>query len=177
MAAQQSNTLSVTPTTNDLVARIDRAWSTLEAALANADEKVLTTIDRDDWSVKDHLAHLEAWERYLLALLERRSPSRAIGIDLATIQATDDDALNELIREPTKAQPLSQVLDDLRCTHERLLAAVAVLPEDDLARLATDYQPVELAGDQDSIARWIAHICDEHLQEHIVWIQQLTANG
>jgi hypothetical protein len=83
----------------------------------------------------------------LLALLERRSPSAAIGIDLATLRSTEDDALNELLIEPTNGQPLSQVLADLRCTHQRLLAVIAALPEDDLARLAVDYQPEELADD------------------------------
>ena len=83
-----------------------------------------------------------------------------------------DDPLNELIREPTKEQPLSQVLADLRRTHEQLLAVVAALPEADLERLAADYQPEELAGDTDSIADWIAHICDEHLRDHVGWIQR-----
>jgi hypothetical protein len=43
-------------------------------------------------------------------------------------------------------------------------------------RLAADYQPEELAGDQDSIARWIDHICDEHLRDHVAWIGELTAS-
>ena len=41
-------------------------------------------------------------------------------------------------------------------------------------RLAADYQPEELAGDTDSIAGWIDHICDEHLRDHVGWIRQLT---
>ena len=68
------------------------------------------------------------------------------------------------------------MLADLRGTHGRLLAAVAAVPEDDLDRLAADYQPEELAGDQDSLARWIDHICDEHLRDHVGWIGQLTAS-
>jgi hypothetical protein len=66
------------------------------------------------------------------------------------------------------------VLADLRRTHEQLLAVVVALPEADLERPAADYQPEELAGDTDSIADWIAHICDEHLRDHVGWIQQLT---
>ena len=135
----------------------------------------MTTPSRDGWSVKDHLAHLEGWERYLLALLERRSPSVAIGIGLATLRSTDDDALNELLVEPTRSQPLAQVLADLRHTHEQLLAVIAALPEGDLARHAADYQPDERAEDTDSIAGWIAHICDEHLRDHVVWIQAIVA--
>jgi hypothetical protein len=150
-------------------------WATLEGVIDGSSEEALTTPGGDGWSVKDHLAHIEGWERYLLALLERRSPSTAIGLDLATVRSTADDPLNELIIEPTKEQPLSQVLADLRRTHERLLAVIAALPEDELERLAADYQPEELADDTDSIAGWIAHICDEHLRDHVDWIQRLTA--
>ena len=66
------------------------------------------------------------------------------------------------------------MLADLRRTHERLLAVIGDLPEDDLERLAADYQPEELAGDTDSIAGWITHICDEHLRDHVTWIRRLT---
>ena len=166
-----------TPTKADLVARITRAWSTLEETLAGVNEATAATPGADRWSIKDHLAHIEGWERYLLAVLERRSPTAAVGSDLATFRSTEEDPLNELLIEPTKAQPYSRVLTDLRRTHERLLAAVASVPDADLGRLAADYQPEELAGDTDSIARWIDHICDEHLRDHVGWIQQLTVSS
>jgi hypothetical protein len=177
MAEQLADAFAATPTKADMIERIDRAWASLEETLASSDEAALAAPSDDDWCVKDHLSHIEGWERYLLAVLERRSPSSAIGIDLATLRSTDDDGLNELVREPSKAQPLSQVLADLRQTHEQLVAAVAALPEEDLERLAADYQPEELAGDTDSIAGWITHICDEHLQEHVAWIQNRCASS
>ena len=138
MAELTTDTFAATPTKADLIEGINRAWSNLERTIAGSDEEVLTTPGGDRWSVKDHLAHIEGWERYLLALLERRSPSAALGIDLATLRSTEDDPLNELIIEPTKAQPLSRVLADLRRTHERLLSVIAALPEGDLERLAAD---------------------------------------
>jgi len=177
VAEQPTDAFAATPTKADLIEGINGAWSNLEVVIAGSSEEALTTPGGDGWSVKDHLAHIEGWERYLLALLERRSPSTAIGIDLATVRSTADDPLNELIIEPTKAQPLSQVLAGLQRTHEQLLAVVAALPEGDLERLAADYQPEELADDTDSIAGWIAHICDEHLRDHVDWIQGLTAGS
>jgi hypothetical protein len=175
VAEQTMDVFAATPTKANVIESINRAWSNLEGVLAGSGEEALTTPGGDRWAVKDHLAHIEGWERYLLALLERRSPSAAIGIDLTTLRSTEDDALNELLIEPTKGQSLAQVLADLRRTHERLLAVVAALPEDDLERLAADYQPEELADDTDSIGGWIAHICDEHLRDHVNWMQRLTA--
>ena len=177
MAEQMTDAFAATPTKADLIEGITSAWSTLERMITDSDEEALTKPGGDGWSVKDHLAHIEGWERYLLALLERRSPSAALGIDLATVRSTADDPLNELVRESTKEQPLSQVLTDLRRTHEQLLAVVAALPEGDLERLAADYQPDELADDTDTVGGWIAHICDEHLRDHVGWIQQLIASS
>ena len=177
VAEQSTDAFADTPTKADIIERISHAWSILEGALAGSDEEALATPGCDGWSVKDHLAHLEGWERYLLALLERRSPSTALGIDLATYRSTEDDLLNELIREPTKVHPFSQVRADLRRTHERLLAVVAALPEGDLEQLAAHFQPDELADDTDSIAVWITHVCDEHLREHVDWIQRLTVSS
>ena len=176
MAELTTDTFAATPTKADLIEGINRAWSNLERTIAGSDEEVLTTPGGDRWSVKDHLAHIEGWERYLLALLERRSPSAAIGIDLATLRSTEDDALNELFIEPTKEQSLSQVLADMRRTHEQLLAAIAALPEGELLQVAADYQPEELADDTDSIGGWITHICDEHLRDHVDWMQRLSAS-
>ena len=177
MTVQPTDTFAAAQTKADVIEGINRAWLNLEGVLAGSGEEALTTPGGDRWSVKDHLAHIESWERYLLALLERRSPSAAIGIDLATLRSTEDDALNERLIEPTKEQPLSQVLADMRRTHQQLLAAIAALPEDDLERLAADYQPEELADDTDSISVWIVHICDEHLRDHVGWIQRLTASS
>ncbi|MDF3042409.1 MAG: hypothetical protein K0Q71_5115 [Thermomicrobiales bacterium] len=174
MAEQTTGAAATTPTQADLIESLDGAWSNLEGAIAGTGEEALTTPGDDGWSVKDHLAHIEGWERYLLALLERRSPSAAIGIDLTTVRSTADDPLNEMIIEPTKEQPLSQVLADLRLTRERLRVVIAALPEDDLKRLAADNQPEELADDTDSIAVWIDHICAEHLRDHVNWIRRLT---
>jgi hypothetical protein len=174
---QATDAFAATPMKVDLIERINRVWATLDEALAGWGEDALTTPGGDGWSVKDHLAHIEGWERYLLAIIERRSPSTALGIDLATYRSTEDDPLNELIREPTREQPLPQVLADLRRTHLRLLAVVAALPEGDLERLATHFQLEELADDTVAITGWIAHICDEHLREHGDWIQRLTGSS
>ena len=88
MTEQATDAFAATPTKADLIERINRVWVTLEGALAGWGEDALTTPGGDGLSVKDHLAHVEGWERYLLAILERRSPSTALGIDLATYRST-----------------------------------------------------------------------------------------
>lgn len=175
MSTQASSTVSPTPAKAAMMEGIDQAWPVLEAAIRDIDEETFTTTGPDGWSVKDHLAHLEVWERYLLAVLERRSPSSAIGIDLDTIRTTDDDTLNALLVAPTRAQSADQVLAALRDTHVRLRTVIAALPDGDLERLVAGYQPDELGDDTGTITAWITHICDEHLRDHTGWIQELNA--
>lgn len=174
VTADTTNTVATSPTKADVLAGINRAWAALDEAITSADEEMLTKTMRDGWSTKDHLAHIEVWERYVLALLERQSPSAAIGLDLDTIRTTDDDTLNALLVAPTGAQSVAQVLTGLRDTHKRLLAAIAELPEGDLDLLAAHYQPDELGDDTDTIAGWITHVCDEHLRDHVGWIRTLV---
>ena len=100
MAAESTETVA-TKKKAELIAGIDQTWATLEAALAATSEEMSTTVGRDGWSVKDHLAHIEGWERFLLAVLARQSPSGAIGIDLGTLRSTDDDTLNPVIEPGT----------------------------------------------------------------------------
>jgi DinB superfamily len=173
MTMQATGTVAESPKKAEIIEAIERTWSALEESITGADEETLSTIGRDGWSVKDHLAHIEVWERYLLALLERRSPSAAIGIDLETMRTADDDNLNALLVAPTRTQSIDRVLTDLRDTHGCLMAVIAALPEGDLEQLPSHYQPDELGEDTDTIAGWITHICDEHLRDHVEWIRDL----
>ena len=63
MTEQATDAFADTPTKADLIERINRVWVTLEWALAGWGEDALATPGGDGWWVKDHLAHIEGWER------------------------------------------------------------------------------------------------------------------
>src|SRR5262245_25557999 len=143
---------SVSPDRADILACIDCAWDDSEAVIRDIGADAMSRPGDGGWSAKDHLAHVEAWERYLLAVLERRSPSAAIGLDLATYQAASEDAQNELLREQTRTQPLANVLSNLRQTRQQLRAAVVSLPADDLSKPVAVIMPDELGGEAGTLA-------------------------
>ena len=162
------------PTKAELMARIHRARSALEAAIAGASEAHLTAPgDPGGWSVKDHLAHLAIWEQSLLALLEGRSRSATIGIDAVTYETTDIDGLNALLYEHHRDRPLAEVLDLFHRSHDQVLAALAPLTDVDLLRPYSHYQPDETPFNPDPVVGWIAGNTFEHFEEHLAAIRSL----
>lgn len=56
----------------ELVARIEAAWNALEAQIAQYPEDVLTgPTDAAGWTIRDHLAHLTAWEASVLGFIQK----------------------------------------------------------------------------------------------------------
>ena len=159
----------------ELMERIHRTRSELEAAIDGASEARLTTPGgADGWSIKDHLAHVATWEKSLLALLEGRSRPAAVGVDAATYAATDTDGLNAIIHERNKDRPLPDVLDDFRHTHERLLAVLAPLTDDDLHKPYSHYQPNDPPHNPDPVVYWIAGNTYGHYEEHVAAVRALA---
>jgi uncharacterized damage-inducible protein DinB len=52
------------------------------------------------WSVKDNLAHLAAWERFMLLYhLQSHPPHEAMQVGEATMEQAGEDGLNAIIHE------------------------------------------------------------------------------
>ncbi len=83
-----------------------------------------------DWSLKDLLAYLGAWETHFLDWYDRRDSLQQPA--LAVTQA-EIDRLNQQIYESNKDRPLRDVIAGFRATHIRLLKTLASTPEEELA--------------------------------------------
>jgi hypothetical protein len=123
----------------ELMARIDREWAALEQTIAPLSQAQMTTSGTGGWSAKDLLAHISAWEHVLLVVdLQGGTFAAAAGMDEATSAATEhmtaETGLNDYFYERDKALPLSEVLANLRATHQQVLAALEPLDDADLRR-------------------------------------------
>ena len=90
---------------NAQMQRIEASWNQL-AELVNQvqDADGLTKVGADGWSVKDHLAHVAAWEHSLLALIEGRDRPAGMGL---SEPLQEIDPINEAIRE-NESMPRAQ---------------------------------------------------------------------
>lgn len=152
----------------DLRDQIDRTWNEL---LDVAQAKGLATSGRDGWAVKDHLTHVAAWEISLLALIEGRDRTKAMGIE--HLQSEDEDDLNRLIFEMHREKSPAEAERFLRETHAQLMAALDKLKPGDLDRPYSHFQPVD-RDEHRPVLEWVAGNTYDHYAEHTGWIKELA---
>jgi hypothetical protein len=165
-------------TKSDLLNRIGDAWKGLDELVSALPETRLTTAGPDGWSVKDHLAHISAWEESLIALLEGRDRDAAVGLvgPEAESAGHDVDAINAAIQRRSKERSASDVLTTFLATHTRCVARIEALSDEDLARPYSHYQPNDLPPNANPVIGWIAGNTYEHYDEHASWIAKLLTN-
>jgi hypothetical protein len=111
------------------------AW---EALVAQVGEAHLTDPGVEgDWSVKDVIAHIAAYEEWTADQLRAvaRGEREAYISDAipAAARGLDVDARNAIIFEATRTQSLAKGLAQARATFDGLVAAIEALPEDALS--------------------------------------------
>jgi uncharacterized damage-inducible protein DinB len=94
----------------------------LLSAIDNLSDELMTEPSLDGWSVKDHLAHLAAWDEIRASEVARISA----GHDSAWRMTGDQDAaFNALATDLRRALSLDQVRWELETSRQRLLDAIS----------------------------------------------------
>lgn len=156
-----------------LLDRISRSREALESTIRGLDEGRLLAVGPEGWSVRDHLAHLTAWRRKVLAVINNEPPWQGLGVSEEEYNSADVDRLNAEIHERDRQQPLAQVLAEFRGVHRSLVEAVKELTEDDLNRPYSMMYGDPDKPDQRRLEEGIAANTWEHDDEHNVWIRAL----
>jgi len=161
--------------TEELLERIANGWAALNQRIAPLSSAQLTAPGPDDgWSVKDHLAHLATWEGMLIALLEGKPIHSAFGLSRAEYDALEStDALNAVIAGQNSGKSLDEVLRWRDETHARLVTMIAALPDEDLSKPISFFQPDD--PDERPVLRKIIGDTYKHYTEHLPWIEAIIA--
>lgn len=157
---------------NSEVARIETSWTGLVSLVDDLGPAGLTLTGADGWAVKDHLAHIAAWEHSLLALVEKRDRVEAMGLQEP---AGDTDAINRSLWELHRNQTPDEAVAYFHDTHARLMRALGKLSDADLQLPYNHYQPhaPRDAADNRPVGDWVAGNTYEHYAEHTGWLNQL----
>jgi hypothetical protein len=155
--------------------RIETSWNEL-VELVNQVQAAggLTQVGADGWSVKDHLAHIGAWEHSLLALIEGRD--RLAGMGLREPVDENTDAVNEAVRKVHENDTGDEALGYFRDAHAQLVAALGKLSDADLKQPYNHYQPSD-ADQKRPVVDWVGGNTYEHYAEHVGWINQLLSES
>jgi Mycothiol maleylpyruvate isomerase N-terminal domain len=156
--------------------RIHRTWGSLDDFCRELSDEQMSSGGPDGWTVKDHVAHIAAWQLSLAALLERRDRQAALG--LKAFSTTDWDGQNEVMLRrhrplvPTEARALELG------SRAMVLGALESLSDDDLGRPYSDFQPQDLRTSfptsQDCLVHWIMGSIEDHVGEHLLSMRPLV---
>ena len=153
---------------------IEAAWKQL-AELVNEVEEAggLSQAGADGWTVKDHLAHVAAWEHSLLALIQGHDRESAMGLSEARERIDD---VNEAVRKLHETDTADEALGYFRDSHAKLVAALEKLSDADLQKPYSHYQPSD-ADEKRPVIGWVEGNTYEHYAEHLGWINQLLSES
>lgn len=163
----------------DLEARIDQSWSQLEGAIDGLSEAQLTEPrDKAGWNAKDHLAHVAAWERSMVYLLQGLPRHEGLGVEESVYLDGSEDEINAVIQEASKNLALTEVRAVLRATHEQLRTLVAAMSGEDLRKTYSQFLPNE-PGEDDGrpILARISGNTDTHFDTHRGYIEKIVAGS
>ena len=143
-----------------LRAAIEAGRSRFEDALARYDDGSMLDRVEGEWTRKDVLAHVEAWERRLLELAAALRRGEPPPDDVET------DELNDRFFVANRDRPLADVRAGERDAYQRMLATIDTASDEEL------FDGRHFAWtDGDPFADWFRANGDEHYDEHL---EQLT---
>jgi uncharacterized damage-inducible protein DinB len=149
---------------------IETSWNQLVELVNQVEEAGgLSRAGKDGWTVKDHLAHIAAWEHSLLALIQGHDREKAMGLPEAVAGI---DNVNEAVRKLHETDTPDEALGYFRDSHARLVAKLEKLTDADLQKPYSHYQPDD-PDEKRPVVGWVAGNTYEHYAEHIDWINQL----
>ena len=163
----------------ELLAEIESAWTTLNAALDRLTEAQMTLPrDAQGWTVKDHLIHLMFWERSVVFFLQGQPRHEGLGVAEAVYLNGSEDEVNAAIYQAHKDLTWQEARAQLRNTHQQLLDLLQPLTDADLQKPYRHYLPEEPGeGDGPPALNVIDGSSAHHFPEHLPWIMALVDRG
>jgi hypothetical protein len=160
------------PTTKtELLHEMQSGYTAFEALVASLSAEQLTAPGvNGEWSIKDILAHIAAWQARAAHTLEAVSRNEKPWDEQSVTTEEDMHLFNAKTFAANQALPLDQIWSDFRASYERLLAATEALSEADL------FEPLRFAWmDGNPLRRIVEDNTFGHYPEHIVMIEDWLA--
>jgi hypothetical protein len=160
----------------ELLATIESAWASLEAALDRLTDRQKTTLkDAQGWTIKDHLIHLTAWERSVVFFLQGRPRYAGLDVAQALYENGSADDVNAVIFHQRKAMPLAEAAAQFGKVHQQLIQLLEPLTDADLQKPYQAFLPEELGDDRIALDVIYSNTAG-HFGEHLDWIETLVGN-
>jgi uncharacterized protein (TIGR03083 family) len=164
------------PDKDELMRKIHATRLDLESLIAQLSDAQMLQPGLDGWSVKDHLAHIAAWEQSMLAILNGRPRHEAMGVSREVFRQ-GVDVVNQVVMERSRTQTLPDVLAEFRRSYQAVLARLDELSDADLRQPYGYYLPNDRDDDTPPVLDWVMGDTYEHYEEHAAYIRALLADA
>lgn len=130
--------------------------------------------DAAGWAVKDHLAHLAAWQDGITALLRYQPRWPAMGLSSDFVESSPIDTINDVIFQQHKDKSPEDVRAMFSASRTRFVAVLSELSDDDLHETYAHYQPFDTGTDSGApILNWVVGNTSGHIMEHLPWMRAI----
>jgi len=145
------------PTRDDLLARMERQWAEWQGLIAAAGNRLTEPGALGDWTLKDVIAHVGAYERFVLGLLGgrvRELPPAPPDL------GWDTDRRNAWLHSLDRDRPADELLAEARDVHRQLVAQVGARSDDELRAPLVEWNDWPAW-------RWVLSVTEDHYAEHV----------
>jgi len=155
---------------DELLARIPPARAALDAVVGVLTEDELADLrDGAGWSAADHLSHIAAWERMLVAHLTNGADHEVAGVDATRYATMGLDELNNVLYHRFRGRALGEALAEYRDAHDAIVALLRSLDDAAFARPYWDDDP-----SMRTVMEKVTGDTYRHYLEHRRWISDLV---
>jgi hypothetical protein len=158
-----------------LLEDIEKSWESLEIFLSPLSETQITTVrDNSGWTIKDHLAHLEAWENSVVYFLLDKPRSEGLGIEETLFVNGTIDEINKIIHNSRRGQSYGQITNQLKTTHKIFLSLIKSLTDTELTQPPKSSHPVTTTDSNRKVVDIIRDNSSGHIVEHLDWLKAMV---
>lgn len=127
-----------------------------------------------DWSMKDIVAHLTGWNRWLVARLQAAQRSEPEPSPPWPAHLQSEDEINAWIYESNRGRSVREVLDESHQVYQQLLAVIDSLPEEvRIERIEPAYYLVWVDDKRFLAGEFFDHFRDDHEPDVRAWLARV----
>jgi hypothetical protein len=130
-----------------------------------------------DWSMKDIVAHLTGWNRWLVLRLQAAGRSEPEPPPPWPAHIQTEDEINAWIYESNRGRSVREVIDETHQVHQQLLAVIEGLPgELQIEHIEPAYYLVWVNDKRFPASEFFDHFHDDHEPDVRAWLAREEKN-
>jgi hypothetical protein len=127
-----------------------------------------------DWSMKDMVAHLTGWNRWLVARMQAAQAGQPEPPPPWPVHLQADDEINAWIYESNRRRSVREILDETHQVFQQLLAVLESLPDDvQIDYIEPKFHLVWVGDERFQAGEFFYHFHDDHEPDVRAWLARV----